>query len=161
MSVDIHFSSKTNEWGTPQDLFNWLNKDRKFIWDLAASHQNTKCKLYYSIDLDALSRDWSKDIGIGGHAFLNPPYGREIGKFLKKAFEESKKGIYITCLIPARTDTKYFHSYCSLGKVSFIKGRLKFKNGNINAPAPFPSAIVEFGTGIAPSTNYIEQVWKK
>ncbi len=166
MSIDIHFSSITNEWGTPPDLFKWLDNQKHFSWDLAASDENHLCKRYYSLNNDALSSDWAKDIGVGGHGFLNPPYGRAIGKFLSKAFEESRKGIYITCLIPARTDTKYFHSFCRFGKVSFIKGRLKFVGHYDNyvstlAPAPFPSALVQFGLGIGPQTEFLEQVWKK
>jgi site-specific DNA-methyltransferase (adenine-specific) len=75
---------------------------------------------------------------------MNPPYGREIAKWVKKAWEESEKGCKVVCLLPARTDTKWFHDYCyQYGRITFIKGRIKFSNHKHNAP--FPSMIVIFG----------------
>ena len=76
---------------------------------------------------------------------MNPPYGREIGKWMKKAYQESKKGIIVVCLIPSRTDTKWWHEYAMKGEIRFIKGRLYFTDQHgKTGTAPFPSAIVIF-----------------
>ncbi|AIG28420.1 adenine methyltransferase [Brevibacillus laterosporus] len=74
---------------------------------------------------------------------MNPPYGKEIGKWVKKAFEEASKGATVVCLLPARTDTKWWHEYCMKGEIRLVKGRLKF--GDSNNSAPFPSAVIIFG----------------
>lgn len=103
MNNNIHFSSKSNEWSTPQDFFDELNKEFNFDLDVCASKENTKCKKYYNKDEDGLNRNWNK----GVWKWMNPPYGREIGKWIAKASKERMT----VCLIPARTDTKYFHEY--------------------------------------------------
>jgi phage N-6-adenine-methyltransferase len=138
----VHYSSKSNEWGTPQDLFDQLDKVYQFTLDPCASPHNAKCIKYYTKEEDGLFKDWS-----GECVFMNPPYGREIGKWIKKAYEESLKGVVVVCLIPARTDTKYYHDYIfPYAEVQFIKGRVKFDNGTGEFnPVPFPSAIVIFG----------------
>lgn len=98
-------SSKNMCWCTPQAFFDELNEEFSFALDPAATHKTAKCKLYYTPETDGLSQSWDK----GGAVFCNPPYGREIGKWVKKAFEESGGGQTIVLLIPARTDTTYFH----------------------------------------------------
>ena len=133
---NVHFSSKSNEWTTPQDYFNILNKEFNFTLDPCATKENAKCKKYYTKKENGLIQDWSNE-----NVFMNPPYGREIKNWIKKAYEESLKGAIVVCLVPARTDTIYWHNYCSKGKVRFIKGRLKFSGKD---PAPFPSALVVF-----------------
>ena len=140
--MEVHYSSKSNEWGTPQDLFDQLDEVYQFTLDPCATPDNAKCLKYYTKEEDGLSKDWS-----GECVFMNPPYGREIGKWVKKAYEESLKGVVVVCLIPARTDTKYYHDYIfPYAEVQFIKGRVKFDNGTGEFnPAPFPSAIVIFG----------------
>lgn len=135
--MNVHFSSKTDNWSTPQYLFDKLNKRFKFTLDPCASVDNYKCNKYYTENQDGLSQDWSNEI-----VFMNPPYGKEIGKWVQKAYEESLNGATVVCLLPARTDTKWFHNYCLLGSVSFLKGRLKF--GDSKNSAPFPSMIVIF-----------------
>ena len=135
--MDVHYSSKTNEWSTPQDFFNELNKEFNFTLDPCATSENAKCTKYFTVEDDGLKQDWSKDT-----VFMNPPYGREIKRWIKKAYEESLKGATVVCLIPSRTDTAYWHNYI-FGKaddIRFIKGRLKF--GGSKNPAPFPSAII-------------------
>ena len=134
---NIHFKSESNEWETPQDLYNELDKQYGFTLDPCATPSNAKNDNFYTKEDDGLSQSWS------GHVvFMNPPYGREIGKWIKKASEE--KSACVVCLIPARTDTKYWHEFIfpKAHKIMFIKGRLKF-GGHTNS-APFPSAIVVF-----------------
>ena len=136
-NIELFFSSKTNHWSTPNELFNTLNKEFQFTLDPCATKENAKCKKYYTKKENGLIQDWSNEI-----VFMNPPYGREIKHWIQKAYEESLKGAIVVCLVPARTDTIYWHNYCLKGKVRFIKGRLKF--GNSKNSAPFPSAIVVF-----------------
>lgn len=98
--------SKTNEWATPQDFFDRLDEEFDFTLDPCATPENAKCSRYFTKGGDGLSQDWS-----GDRVFMNPPYGREIGKWVKKAYEESQKGALVVCLIPARTDTSYWHEF--------------------------------------------------
>lgn len=132
------FSSNRQDWETPQEFFNKLNKEFNFNLDPCADSKNYKCDKYFTEKIDGLKQDW------GGYTvFVNPPYGREIGKWIEKAYIESKKGATVVMLIPARTDTKYWHDYVmQANEIRFIKGRLRFV-GSKNA-APFPSAIVIF-----------------
>ena len=146
MNKDVQktmFSSKSNEWGTPQDFFDGVNIKYRFTLDCCAIDDNAKCKKYYTKEDDALSKDWSNNV-----VWMNPPYGKGIDKWLKKAYNESRKDdTTVVCLIPARTDTRYWHDYCmKADEISFVKGRLKFKKGvsKDQAPAPFPSALVVF-----------------
>lgn len=124
--MSVHFSSKSNEWYTPQYLFDELNEKYQFTLDPCASHENAKCDKYFTIEDDGLTKDWSKDI-----VFMNPPYGRNIKRWIKKAYEESVKGATVVCLIPARTDTTYWHDYIfnNANNIKFLKGRIKFGGG--------------------------------
>ena len=136
--MDVHFSSKTNEWRTPKKLFDELDQSYKFTLDPCCTKESALCDKFYTIEEDGLQQDWSKDV-----VFMNPPYGREIPKWIEKAYKECLKGATVVCLIPARTDTRYWHKYI-FGKtkaIFFIKGRLKFSNKGY---APFPSALVVF-----------------
>lgn len=134
--TNIHFSSKNNEWETPVDLFDKLQKKYHFDLDVCATSQNTKCPVYFSKEINGLNQPWY------GICWMNPPYGKEIGAWMKKAYESSLKGAKVVCLIPARTDTAWWHDYAMKGKIEFLRGRLKF-SGHKNS-APFPSAIVVF-----------------
>ena len=141
MNKSLMFSSNSNEWYTPQDFYDKLNKEFSFNLDPCSTHDNAKCEKHFTVEEDGLKQDW------GGHVvFMNPPYGREIGKWVEKAYNESlKPNTTVVCLIPARTDTAYYHDYI-FGKakdVRFIRGRLKF--GGCKNAAPFPSAVVVFG----------------
>lgn len=152
---NIHFSSKSNEWQTPKELFNKLNAEFNFDFDAAANEKNHLCDKYFSLENSALDKNWPD---YGKVFWCNCPYGREISKFVKKSYEESLKGVVVVMLIPARVDTKWFHNYCAKGEVRFIKGRVKFTNGETGenlAPAPFPSAIVIFKSDMVPVTKYI------
>lgn len=135
--MNVHFSSKTDLWSTPQNFFDVYDEAYKFELDVCASPENAKCKRYFTKEDDGLRQKWS------GVCWMNPPYGREIGKWVQKAYESSvENGATVVCLLPARTDTRWWHEYCAKGKVTFIRGRLKF--GGSNNSAPFPSAIVVF-----------------
>lgn len=137
--MEVHYSSKSNEWATPQNLFDELNEEFNFTLDPCATDENAKCSKYFTIEGDGLSKDWSNNV-----VFMNPPYGREIKKWIKKAYEESLNGATVVCLIPARTDTTYWHDFIfdKANDIRFLRGRLKF--GNSKNSAPFPSAIVVY-----------------
>lgn len=133
----VLFSSKSDEWETPQDIFNQLNEEFKFTLDPCATKKNHKCPKFYSKKQDGLTRGWQ-----GERVFCNPPYSG-VGKWVKKAHDESQGDCFIVMLVPARTDTKWFHDYIdNKTKIRFIKGRLKFSNSKNSAP--FPSMIVIF-----------------
>ena len=134
----VHFSSATDEWETPASLFSELDRIfGGFTLDPCATPENAKCARYFTRADDGLSQNWS------GKVFMNPPYGREIGKWVKKAWAESLNGALVVCLLPARVDTRWWHEYAKKGHVYFLQGRLKF-GASLNS-APFPSALVTFG----------------
>ncbi len=139
MNAGVHFSSKSDEWSTPQDLFDELDAIFHFNLDACATPSNAKCKRYFTKDDDALKQKWT------GTVWMNPPYGRQIGPFMKKASESFRDGATVVCLVPARTDTRWWHEYAAKGHVIFLRGRLKFGGGR--SCAPFPSAIVIFWSG--------------
>lgn len=134
--MNVHFSSASDDWATPQYLFDELNAIHHFELDVCASDANAKCLNYFDKEIDGLKQDWR------GSVWCNPPYGRQISKWIEKAYNSAGNGTKVVCLIPARTDTSWWHDYVIKGKVTFIRGRLKF--GNAKNPAPFPSAIVVF-----------------
>ena len=125
-------------WATPQAFFDKYNEIYKFDTDVCAISENAKCQKYFTPEENGLSKEWI------GNCWMNPPYGREIKKWVKKAYESSLNGATVVCLLPARTDTAWWHDYCINGKIEFIRGRLKF--GNAKTSAPFPSAVVTFKT---------------
>ena len=135
--LSVHYSSKTHEWATPQDLFDMLDEVWGFQLDVCATHENAKCKEYFTIDDDGLSQDWGDKV-----CWMNPPYGRGIKHWIKKAHDSAESGATVVCLLPSRTDTSYWHDYVMKGDITFLRGRLKF--GNSKNSAPFPSAIVVF-----------------
>ena len=147
----IHTSSKSSEWETPRDFFVKFQRIFNFDIDVCATKENTLLPDFWTKEDDALKQDWS-----GKTCWMNPPYGREIGHFMRKAYEESQKqnGATVVCLVPARTDTAWWHDYAMRGNIEFIRGRLRFINrtfpswredGNFKiSPAGFPSAVVIF-----------------
>jgi len=134
--MNVHFSSQTDLHATPQAFFDTLNAEFRFDVDVCALPGNAKCEKFFSPEDDGLSKHWE------GVCWMNPPYGREIGKWMKKAYESSLDGAVVVCLVPSRTDTKWWHDYAMRGDIRFIKGRLKF--GDARNSAPFPSAVVVF-----------------
>ncbi len=134
--MNVHFSSKTNEWATPQDFFDKINEEFKFTLDVAATPANAKCKRFITEDADSLQCSWDNEI-----VWCNPPYGRTLKLWVKKASQTM--GGVVVMLIPARTDTSYFHDYIyGKAEIRFLRGRLKF--GGSKNSAPFPSMLVVF-----------------
>ena len=141
----VMFSSNSVEWGTPQNLFNHYNDKYNFAIDVCASDENHKCDTYFTIEEDALTQSWAQY----GTCWMNPPYGRGLYDWMKKAYLESLKGCLVVCLIPARTDTKYWDEFCSRSTLTeLLIGRLKFTGTGSNSCAPFPSAVITFSHGI-------------
>jgi len=136
MLTDVHFSSKTDLWETPQSFFDRYHARYGFTLDVCATAENAKCPRFYTQKENALIQPWD------GVCWMNPPYGREIGRWMAKAWASFCEGAAVVCLVPARTDTKWWHDYAMKGEIEFIKGRLKF-GGHTNS-APFPSAVVAF-----------------
>lgn len=135
MQTQAMFSSASQEWETPGDLFAELNARFNFTLDVCASAQNYKCRQYFDKERDGLKQDWGPN-----RCFMNPPYGREIGAWVKKAADEAALGVLVVGLLPARTDTAWWHNWVQpFADIRFIRGRLRFE-GAKNA-APFPSAI--------------------
>jgi site-specific DNA-methyltransferase (adenine-specific) len=140
METKLHFSSASGNWATPQDFFDKQNEEFHFTLDPCADDTNHKCERYYTEEQDGLKQDWSGEI-----VFCNPPYGRDVQKWVKKCFDEvySGKCRCAVMLLPARTDTRWFHDYIyHRAEVRFVKGRLKF--GDQKQPAPFPSMVIIF-----------------
>jgi len=134
------FTSNSEEWETPQDLFDKYNRLFGFQLDVCATKFNAKCKNFFTKEDNGLSRPWMY------RNWMNPPYGRAVGKWCAKAYKEAHDGNLTVALLPARTDTKWFHLYCARWHKVFLQGRLKFKNATGGGgSAPFPSMIVFFG----------------
>jgi len=136
-NIQVMFSSKDDKWSTPQDFFDELNTEFGFTLDPCADEFNHKCNKYYTEEDDGLLQDWR-----GERVFCNPPYGKAIKDWVRKAYIEGcKPNTTVVMLIPARTDTIYFHKYIyHKAEIRFLKGRLKF--GNSKNSAPFPSMVV-------------------
>ena len=135
-------SSNRLDWETPQSLYDELDNEFSFTLDACADENNYKHSNYYSPECDGLSKSWS------GTVFCNPPYGKEISKWVKKAYQETRSGdCIVVMLIPARTDTSYWHDYIfPTAEVRFLRGRIKFMlDGKTLDAAPFPSVVVVFG----------------
>lgn len=127
----VLFSSRSEEWSTPQNLFDELNAEFHFTLDPCATKDNAKCAKYYTIKDDGLSKSWK-----GETVFCNPPYGRGIYEWVEKCYTENRNGTTVVMLIPARTDTRYFHDFIyHQHEIRFIKGRLKFGGGNNQLPS--------------------------
>lgn len=146
----VHFSTGKDDWETPQDLFDALNKEFGFTLDPCADDSNHKCAKYYTKEQDGLARSWA-----GETVFCNPPYSRKTksnagqAAWVEKCYKEAQGGETVVMLLPARTDTQMFHDYI-LGKaeIRFIRGRVRFEiGGQSRDAAPFPSMVVVFRGG--------------
>lgn len=142
MGIEVHFSSATDLHATPQDFYDALHAEFGFQTDVCATEENAKCAHYFTVDDDGLSQSWERN------CWMNPPYGKTIGAWMRKAYESSLNGATVVCLVPARTDTRWWHDYAMKGEIRFIKGRLKF--GGAKNSAPFPSAVVIFRPCLKP-----------
>lgn len=132
-------SSTTYEWATPKWFFDIITKEYgPLTLDVCATSSNAKCQEYYTIQDNGLVKTWAPK-----RCWMNPPYGRAIKLWMKKAWYESTIGAFVVCLVPARTDTSWWHEYAMRGKITFLRGRLIFDGAQCGAP--FPSAIVVFG----------------
>lgn len=135
--TNVHFSSQSSEWATPDYVFDHLDNEFHFTLDPCSTHDNAKCAQHYTTAEDGLSKHWGRNV-----VFMNPPYGRAIRLWMAKAKDAADKGATVVCLVPARTDTNWWHTFAMQGEIRLIKGRLKFNNHKHSAP--FPSAIVIF-----------------
>lgn len=151
------FSSKKSDWATPQHFFDQLSERfGPFTLDPCSNSSNYKVPNHFTEKDNGLAKDWE-----GHKVFMNPPYGRQIGRWIEKAYKEAQKqDTTVVALIPARTDTRYWHDYVmKAAAIYFVKGRLKFGDGGNSAP--FPSAVVVFkrrpGDPTMPELNVIER----
>ena len=131
--------SKTDDWSTPDSFYRALHAEFKFVLDAAASVENAKCERYFTREMDALTRNWGK-----GNVFCNPPYGRVLRDWMKKALDASRQGATVVMLVPARTGTQWFQEVAMPhgSEIRFLRGRLKF--GGSEHPAPFDCILVVF-----------------
>ncbi|BFH15856.1 phage N-6-adenine-methyltransferase [Paenibacillus melissococcoides] len=142
------FSSKRDDWGTPLWLYAQLNEAFRFTVDVCANAGNHKHPNYFDIDADGLAQPWE------GVCWMNPPYGRAVAAWMNKAAKEAQNGATVVGLVAARTDTRWFQDFATLGHIFFLKGRLTFE-GAVD-PAPFPSAIIVWYPGCTiRETNYV------
>ncbi|MGH9380672.1 MAG: DNA N-6-adenine-methyltransferase [Thermoanaerobaculia bacterium] len=147
--MDVHYSSVTDEWETPQDLFDELDAEFHFELDVCALDSSAKCERYFTPQTDGLAHDWN------GRCWMNPPYGGAIATWVRRAWEQAKLGTTVVCLVPARVDTAWWWDYCRHGEIRFLRGRLRF--GDSPHSAPFPSAVVVFGPNIEPTVKWWER----
>ena len=133
------YSSRSEEWPTPQSFFDALNKEFRFTLDPCAAPDNAKCRRFLTKQQNGLTQDWGKH-----RVFCNPPYGRDMRQWAAKCFEASCAGALVVLLAHARTDTRWFHDwvYGKASEIRFVKGRLKFGDGKQSAP--FPSMVAVF-----------------
>jgi phage N-6-adenine-methyltransferase len=159
MVSNVLFESRSEEWGTPQELFNWLDGLFHFTLDPCASESNAKCAKHFTIEDDGLSQSWRNE-----NVFMNPPYGRDIGKWMEKAALSVQENALTVCLVHARTDTKWWHNWVVYAdQIWFIEGRLKFEGGQYSST--FPSVIVVFApirTEGAPRVRFLsKKEWRR
>jgi site-specific DNA-methyltransferase (adenine-specific) len=140
--MSIHpvlFSSASHEWPTPNDFFKLLDNEFHFDLDPCATHENAKCKKYFTKDNDGLRQSWETHI-----VFCNPPYGKDMRAWAQKCWDASISGATVVLLAHSRTDTRWFHDwvYNKAAEIRFVRGRLRFGDGKQSAP--FPSMVAIF-----------------
>jgi phage N-6-adenine-methyltransferase len=139
--LQVHFSSASDEWPTPRWLFEALDREFGFTLDPCATVRNAKCRRFFTRTDDGLLQDWGTE-----SVFMNPPYGRVIGEWVAKARRSARLGATVVCLLPSRTDTRWWHDHVlKADDLRFFRGRLTFEGGK--HPAPFPSVVVVFRPG--------------
>lgn len=132
----VHFSSKSDEWSTPQWLYDALDKEFGFTLDPCSNGSNAKCARFFTAEDAPLTRNWGTEA-----VFINPPYSK-CGEWVGKAYNAAMEGATTVCLVPSRTDTRWWHQYAMKGEIRFLRGRLRF--GDAKENAPFPSAVLVF-----------------
>ena len=136
-AASVHFSSKRDDWETPLSLFEGLRAEFGIELDVCALPGNAKCPAYFGPEEDGLAQRWQ------GVCWMNPPYGRAIGEWVRKAWASAEQGATVVCLLPARTDTAWWHEYVQkAAEIRFLRGRVRFVGAERSAP--FPSAVVIF-----------------
>jgi phage N-6-adenine-methyltransferase len=141
LNMAVHYSRETPEWETPQALFDELHAEFDFQLDPCCTVDNRKCGRYFTSAVDGLTQLWAPY-----RTFMNPPYGVVIKHWMRKAYEESRLGALVVCLVPSRTDTYWWRDYAMKGEIRYIRGRIRFSKSD---RAPFPSCLVIF----RPTTN--------
>lgn len=136
----VNLDSGKTDWRTPKDFFAKLDAEFHFTLDPCSTHENALCEKHYTEEENGLVQEWG-----GETVFMNPPYSRQTGVWIEKAYRESLKGACVVCLIPARPDASYWHDYILpyATEIRFVRGRLRFSGSSESAP--FPSAVVVFG----------------
>ena len=136
------FSSRVHTWETPDDLFAALDAEFHFTLDVCATPATAKCAQFYTPQDNAIWQPWR------GVCWMNPPYGRDIVLWMRRAWESAQAGATVVCLVPSRTDTAWWHDFAMRGEIRFLRGRLRF--GGAAHSALFPSAVVIFRPGLPP-----------
>lgn len=135
--MPAYFKHDSVEWATPVKFFAELDAEFHFTLDVAATPDNAKCERFFTREVDGLAQEWT------GTVWCNPPYGRDVQHWIKKAYDSSVLGATVVCLIPSRTDTRWWHEFIEpYAEKRLLKGRLKFNDGQNSAP--FPSVVVVF-----------------
>lgn len=135
--IQTLMSSERMDWETPPELFDPLNEEFHFTLDVCATAQNAKCTRFFTPEEDGLKQKWT------GVCWMNPPYGREVKAWMKKAYEESLRGATVVCLVPSRTDTFWWHEYAmKADEIRYVRGRVRFIGAE--STAPFPSSLIIF-----------------
>ena len=137
---DGRWHSRGSDWATPQDLFDDLWSEFHFTLDVCASDWNAKVKKHFTEKDDGLKQDWGKNV-----CWMNPPYGKVLNDWMKKAYESSLKGATVVCLVPSATDTAWWHDYAMKGEIRFLRGRPRFVTPEGTWQQTFsPSVVVVF-----------------
>lgn len=163
---NVHFQSSEKDWETPDCIFLPLKEEFDIAFDVCASEENKKCDAYFDRKANSLAQNWQHLLwrtADKGAVWMNPPYGRGIEQWVRKAYNESQKGLTVVALLPARTDTSWFHNYIlNKQEVRYLRGRIKFVGAN--SSAPFPSMVVIFRPNKKNKVTIIDKIktiWKK
>src|SRR5262249_24642166 len=134
-TLKAYHQHQRDTWEIPPEIFATYDAEFHFTLDVCATAATAKCARFFSPAEDGLAQDWGTDV-----CWMNPPYGRKISAWLEKAYRRSLAGATVVCLIPARTDTRWWHTWVEpSAEIRFLKGRLRFSGATVNAP--FPSAV--------------------
>ena len=141
---DGRWHSRGSDWATPQELYNTLNNEFHFTLDVCASDWNAKHINYFNEEINGLKQSWK-----GNVCWMNPPYGKVLNDWMKKAYEESKNGATVVCLVPSATDTAWWHDYAMKGEIRYLRGRPRFQTKEGTWQQTFsPSVIVIFNNNL-------------